>query len=159
MEIRIKRGKELVCEYSGEPTEVMVKIIHDDGGGETKWLSRTALEEALRVISAMDGGSRPTVAAAAPTMQAAAGVMLPTPAKVSAKDPPELIARFNTALAELVENPPDNSKQDGSLAEIHVRELIALHLPVFKNPVDSMYPAIAQMLGMPKERFESIVKR
>lgn len=154
MEIRIKKGKDLKCEYTGEDCDVMVKLIHDDGGGETKWLSRTALEEALKVVGAIDGGG----AQALHVHHHAPNLVAELP-KVSAKDPLELIARFEAALNELVENPPDNSKNDGSLAEIHVRELIALHMPVFKNPVASMYPAIAAALGMPKERFEAIVKR
>lgn len=192
MEIRIKTGEGLVCEYTQVTTNVLVKLLMDGGSDtgerppfftETHWLSRRALEEALKVVGAVDGQG---VAAPPPpstwpkelwahTRNAqfdddgqpapwieAGQPQVPPPAPRATrpqKDPPEAVARFEKALIGLMEDPPSSTRaEDGALKEIHVRELVTLHRSVFQNPVDAMAPVLAKHLGIDRQRVEMMVK-
>ena len=164
MEIRIKTGKELACDYTDSEAEALVKLFNDDGIGETLWLSRKALVDALRVLDAIEGR-----AVAQPVQQQhhqeprrqllVDEVAQEEPQKKnrSRPDSPEVVKRFEKAVAELVENPPESKKNDGTLAEIHIRELIQMHKPVFNDPLGSMFPVLNRYIGMDRNRVELIL--
>lgn len=175
MEIRIKTGKDLKCAYTGEDCRTLVKICGEDSGAvafETHWMGRQALHDALKMIDSIEGVQQ--VVQMPATFAPPFVVTSETPAQNLHMSPPQqpqqapqnantssqdnhVIRDFASALAELVENPPqsrDNGK-DG-LAEIHVRDLIGKYRGRLTNPL-GLFPVVNKFLGMPRERFDIIL--
>ena len=179
MEIRIKTGEKLKCEYTGKEYGVLVKIYPTtnlrraggdvDKGGlktvpETLWLGRDALENALRMIdsSATPYSPQPMQPVARPDASGiVAPIVAPSPRVVgqNVKDPAEVIDAFRVELLELIKNPPKvrDSEQEG-LGELHVIDLIKRFLPTFKNS-NAMLPVLQKELGMDRNRFDIIMNK
>jgi hypothetical protein len=178
MEIIMKTGKDMDCVYTKTKTDVLVTLKADEGGVSAGLLSEDALVQALNFIRAYKQamGMASSTAVVQPQrqlltevpMQPAGGVVsrggdtVPTPPTTtmssSLKDPMPLVEQFAKAVADLVQNPPeDNVGKQKGLAEIHVRELISKWKTSFRDPVGSMFPVLNQFIGMPKERVEMLL--
>lgn len=173
MEIRIRTGQDLACEYTGSQHDVLVKLSPDDGasgGGETMWLGIDALMQAARLI-----GSISKECQLPPQMQPqslAASQPQQMPGQVihgasPLKDPPEAKDQFEKDLTRFVDK---ESEEDSSaevkpgeerpsyLPEMKLKEYVRSKARTFRNPVAVMLPALAKHVGMGKERLEHILR-
>lgn len=183
MEIRIKTGEDLICEYSGKLSEILVKFKANDqdDGHWTQWASAEALEEVLRFI-----GGR---AAPLPPVQPIwPGAIPPSPPyQVSCEQPthvgqtvpqgqsgpviigkqpenPAFVKAFNKDLQKVIVDGENATDKEGNpkpeISERHVREVIWRHAGNFRNPVAAMLPSLLKALGkdMTRMRLQDIIK-
>jgi hypothetical protein len=158
VELRVRIGDGLVCDYSSQSAPSLVKFVNESSGIESGWMSEGALLAGLRMISSMVqqkpsqevlrqdiltdsfNGSRGEG-------RRAAAVQTNTAA----------VAAFAKELVELINDPPRaTEKEKEGLSELHIRTLMQSHLPAVGNR-DAMYPVLNQYLGMTKERYDSII--
>lgn len=171
MEIALKTGEELECDYTGTPVGVLVRLegSHPDAP-KTGWLSRKALEDALRVISSLDGGGAPvarpmaagahvgTPAAPAP-QEGAAPAVPPNPARPAAPNM-EVVQNFHREAVRLVKDAereePEEGKSKG-VREQDLRDLILKFKPVFgSSGAQAAFRVLNLAIGMDRQRFDLI---
>lgn len=175
MEIRIKSGDGVRCEYTGQESQVLVRLVaetesrmtndseHRANDRDSGWMGRKALESALKILDSMEGRSQTVtsgfIAVQSPPMPMVDVPHGYAPAAPVGVDSAQQIAQFEQDLVELVNNPPQS--RDGGkpgLSEVHVRDLIFRYRNTFKNPMDSMGPALDAYLQMSRERLSVIMK-
>ena len=175
MEIRIKTGEDLKCSYTGEIASALVNLCyeypaHDDHANcptthraETGWMGRRALEQALSILNSVEGRTpQPVMVARGFVAEAgepiAAGMPVVMAARPASVNPKAMVDAFGREMAALVENPPKTreNEKDG-LSEHHIREVMRKYVTSFPDPVGAMAPILNGMIGMPKERVETLV--
>lgn len=172
MEVRIKKGDGLKCQYSGNEASVLIKIYEHDAQDSEKssgWICADALKDAYNMLQAAEGRVeklKPIAAQAAPQLLTETPTLAPvveTVAKPQAqpekpKDNPQLMANFQKDLVQLINEPPKSreGEKDG-LSEIHVKELIGKYRGAFLDLKGSMWPILNRHIGMTSDRFNFIV--
>lgn len=175
MEISIKTGDGIRCDYTGEDAKVLVRLegAHVEDvqfpapikGVRTGWLSRKALEDALRVIGSLDGG--PSAAQPSPQFHVTAphqSVAHEPPAVVPQPQiaPPnmEAVQNLDRELVRMIKQAEQEGPEDGKkkgVREIEIRELIAKHKPVFgSSGAAHMFRVLNHHIGMQRDRFDLI---
>lgn len=170
MEIRIKTGEALTCEYTGAEHDVLVKLGPDDGATETKWIGIAALMQAARVIGSISKECQPQIPQQPAAPVASAPQQMPGQVIHGAsplKDPPEAKDQFEKDLTRFVDK---ESEEDSSaevkpgeerpsyLPEMKLKEYVRSKARTFRNPVAVMLPALAKHVGMGKDRLEHILR-
>lgn len=180
MEVRIKTGENLKCEYTNKKSEALVKIypVNDsqDNGNEstaTGWMGKEALYDALNLLNSIDMPKKkdnllveqplpiPSQAPhlssvpSPPVQQQPKSVKFPG---VDPKDSIELVKQFESTLVELINNPTAQwrSKTEG-LSETEVRDLVTRFKPAFRNK-NAMFTPLKKHLGMEKDRFDILME-
>lgn len=165
MEIALKTGEELECNYTGSAVGVLVRLQGSSPDApQTGWLSRKALEDALRVISSLDGGGAPVVhavAAGTPVASARpqqAPVPTRTPvAPVNVEVVQNLVREVQKLVSAAEREEPDEGKKKG-VKEQDVRELMQKFKPLFPGPsgAQQAFRVFNGTIGMARERFDLI---
>lgn len=176
MQISIKTSGEdqkIRCEYTGAETGVLVRLASADEepgppskGIQTGWLSRKALEDALRVISSLDGGGAPAMRTSAATggpsgpQEAAPAPTAPVQRQAPASPPvsTETIQGFDRELVRLVktaeQEEPEEGKKKG-VKEQDIRDLILKYRMAFgASGTVAAFRVLNARLGMARERFD-----
>lgn len=168
MELKVKSGHGLRCGYTGAESNVLVKICVERDGQpdlQSEWLCRDAIEQALRVMDAVE--RRP--------VQASRTALVTQPEAALESDEPDLLTEiggaapaarpksgvsaahaalvgiFQDACQELSDNPPTDQNGNAKLSELHIRELIAKYKA--RIPADLLFRCVNDVFGMTKERF------
>ena len=183
MEVRVKTGESLKCEYTGKEVPALIKIYSHDEKIESAWMGSEALTDALRILHTISVVKVPVAGVAAVQVPANVvptvfnSVPIPVPEMVAydsppqsfrepqinipgrnPKDPIEMVQQFESAVIELVENPPKtrDNETDG-LAETAIRDLIKRFKTSFRNP-NAMFNPLRKHIGMSRERFDTLME-
>lgn len=163
MELKVKTGANLRCGYSNQAATVLVKICFDEGGKTTttEWICREVLESAIRIMDA--AGSVPVAQLtemAAPQHLRVASVeshhAIMSQKQVVPGGDKLAVEALRVACEELANNPPPNLKGEPAVTENHIRSVVERFRARFAS-TRSMYPVLAEIFGMPRERFEVVI--
>lgn len=171
MEYRIKQGDDLSCSYTGKSSKVLIQLI-DTSGATTQWLSREALNNADKLLRALEGIQEPIPAHPMPTypnypigpMQVTCNADAPgssgiepvsnSPIENEKKNSTQDIhaARaFDQACIKLMQDPPpDKNGNQSGVPGFAVRALVAEWKARFSD-VKQMYPVLQKHFQSPKE--------
>lgn len=176
MDIQIRTGEGLQCEYSGAASVALVRVRYADSGNEenapwTDWMGRSALEQAMRMLSVAEGAAAPAVLVGAPPhqhlpyVQAAAPppsappVVHQPPGWVKPTNPPALMDQFERQLNRLIDRGETEEDEKGNKRGLHeadLRDLISSYVDALPNHTQ-MFAVLRRKMAMERPRFDLLV--
>lgn len=187
MDIQVRTGEGLECEYTGHDAIALVRIKRDwegeggtlagDAGGQwTLWMGRSALEQALRMLGTAENSQAipfpPPAVVAMASAQAHALSSRLEPASTGAPrppsgppgwtkptNPPALMQQFERQLTRLIDRGQTEEDEKGKLRGLVESDLREL-VASFVDALPNrtqMFGVLRRKIGMEKSRFDLLV--
>jgi len=158
VEFRIKNESGLICDYTNEECDVLIKLSSYHEGEETKWISLGALHKAMGVISGLTAS--PTAPRVVPQLTSQYAQPI---APVSVKTQPSvgLDERTKIMLESLSSECVDLARADTEnkgVPEVQIFTLVDKFRSRFPNRKD-MYPVLNHHFGLSRDRFDLLINR